>query len=171
MHKSNNDTKGEIHKMFKSVYHGACLYFSPFSGFLECVFTLLWGKHLRGLINGCPRVSVAAIFDNSPPQEWRLPGLSLLSVSCCFLPHFPYCFCTSTFTLTLFFPNRHPWLYCSSFQKLFPQYRVHSWAGNRWTRKPVGHFLVPGIWSPLLLSSSHSWNPAFKNVHISLLYH
>lgn len=61
MHKSNNDTKGEIHRMFKSVYHGACFSFSPFSGFLECVFTLLWGKHLRGLFNGCPQVSTASL--------------------------------------------------------------------------------------------------------------
>lgn len=87
-----------------------------------------------------------------------------LPVSCWFLLHFPYCVCTSIFTLTLFFLHRPPWLYCSSFQKQFPQYRLHSWAGNCRTRKPVGHFLVPGIWSPVLLSSSHSGNPAFKNV-------
>lgn len=42
--------------MFKSVYHEACFYFSPFSGFLECVSTLLWRKHLHGLFNGCPRL-------------------------------------------------------------------------------------------------------------------
>lgn len=70
--------------MFKSVYHGACIYFSPFSGFLECVFTLLRGKHLRGLFNGCQLVSIAPVFDKSPsaehpPQEGRFPGLSLPS--------------------------------------------------------------------------------------------
>lgn len=63
--------------MFKSVYHEACFYFSPFSGFLECVSTLLWRKHLHGLMG-------VRVFDKSPPaehppQKWKFLWLSLPS--------------------------------------------------------------------------------------------
>lgn len=53
-----------------------------------------------------------------------------LPTSCSFHLHFPYCFCTRIPTLPLFFLHKPPWLYCNSFQKPFPQYHVHSWAGN-----------------------------------------
>ena len=143
--------------MFKSVYHEACFYFSPFSGFLECVSTLLWRKHLHGLFNGCPRLWQISSCRAST-SEVEVP----LTISA-FSPAVHSISCTRILTLSLFFLHKPPWLYCNSFQWPFPQYHVHSWAGNCWTRKPVGHFLVPGIWSPVLLSSSHSGNPAFKN--------
>lgn len=153
--------------MFKSVYHGACSYFSPFSGFLECVFTLLWRKHLHGLFNGCPRVSIASIFDKSPPaehppQECRFPGLSLPSHQL-FIPS-PAQEYSRLHPFSLYKPPGYTAIHFRS--------RFHSITCTHGLETAEQGSLWDISWSqgPILLSSCHSGNPTFKNVRISLLH-